>query len=264
MKTATRKRAARPQRQLPPAIKAMADDQDNFLRVLVYGRPGTGKTVFAASGGPDHLILECDRGEASAVRFKSQAKKWSIGDWNDMEEAISYLRHSGQEDFTMVWLDSLTHFQERGLDHIMDDLVAAKSHRKVYLPDKGEYGQNMNRVGRMMRDLRDMRMHLGVTCHAFHEEWDAETEENVMTPYIQGKGMTQKICGYMGLIGHMVVEEKDGALRSILDCRPSTEWYTKDRYGVGRMINPTIDKVLAIVKDGPAPARPRRSTSKSS
>lgn len=237
-------RRSKPER--PPQIVPLGEGQDKFLRLLVYGRPGQGKTVLAGTS-PRCLILEADRGTESAAIRGSKAEKWVLDDWNDLSEAISYLRHGGTTDYDWVWLDSITLFQERGLDHIMEDLVAAKPHRQVWAPDKGEYGQNMNRLSKAIRQLKDLPVNLGITAHEFH--WlDPNTDEEILMPYVQGKGMPEKICSYMGIVGRMELKEKDGTEYTVLDCRATQKFYAKDRTGkIGRMVKPTVPKIMTAV-----------------
>lgn len=245
----------------PPQIVPVGDDLDKFIRMLVYSKPGQGKTVLAGTS-PRCLILEADRGTASAKRLGSKAEKWRLDDWNDLEEALSYLRNGGTENFDWVWLDSLTLFQERGMDHIMDDLVAAKSHRVVYLPDKGEYGQNMNRISRRMRELVNLPINVGITCHEFHFE-DPDTGDVQIMPFVQGKGMPQKICSYVDQVGRMELKtNKEGREYPVIDFRGSSDFYAKDRYGLGKVVNATIPKLMTAVSAGAQGAAKASSTPK--
>lgn len=238
---------AKPSR--PPQIVPIGASRDEFYRWLIYSRPGQGKTVLAGTS-PRCLVLEADRGTASAKRYKSAAEKWVLGDWNDLEEALSYLRNGGAANFDWVWLDSITLFQERGMDHIMDDLVAEKSHRKVYLPDKGDYGQNMNRLSRRIRELVDLPVNVGIIAHEFHFE-DPDTGEVQIMPYVQGKGMPQKICSYVDQVGRMELKTtKEGKEYPVVDFRGSEDFYAKDRLGLGRVVNVTVPKLMAAVSAG--------------
>lgn len=272
-KAAPAKAAAKaPAKRLPPPLPdnvvPVGEGSGRFIRILVYGEPGSWKTILAGTS-PNALILEADRGDESAAGTGSTAKKWSIHDWNDLDEAKSYLQNGGYKNFDWVWLDSLTLFQERGLDMIMEDLVSSpgKGHRKVYKPDKGEYGENMSRISRWLREMIDIPINFGITCHVKRVE-DDDTGDVRYMPYVQGKDMPEKVCSYFGLIGHMEITLKEGEEHPVFSTRKDGKFYTKDRFGVvGRMLDPTIPKIMARVeqsrKSGGA-VRARKATRKRS
>lgn len=233
----------------PRAIVPVTTVEDDFIRIMVYGDPGVGKTVFAATS-PKCLILSCDpAGTTSAAVRNSPAQRWNIMDWNDMTEAYEYLRHEGHKEFEWVWIDSLTLFQERGLDNIMQDLVAERPHRKVYLPDKGEYGQNMNRVLILMRNMVALPINLGVTAHVLRTE-DDDGKVTYM-PAIQGKNMPDKICAYMGIVGFMYARRAEGRTEIGIRTRKDSKHYAKDRFDAfpsGRLLNPTVPDLQKAVE----------------
>lgn len=236
---------ARPQAIVPVAA------EDSHVRWLNYGDPGVGKTVLIGDLSSRVLILDGDGGDAtaSAAVRKSKAQKWRMKDWTDMVDAYEYLRHGGVKEFDWVWLDGITLFQEYGLDDIMKTLVLERRHRKVYLPDKGEYGQNMNRIGLWVRDMKDLDIDFGITAHAIYTE-DEEGNVTVM-PYIQGRGMPSKISGHMGLVTYMGSRRtKDGTERYLLT-RKSGKFYAKDRYNItpsGRVTTPDPNKLVADIQ----------------
>nr|NIN65456.1 AAA family ATPase [Anaerolineae bacterium]NIN95678.1 AAA family ATPase [Anaerolineae bacterium] len=159
------KKKASAQSRKPPQIVPIGQGSSQYLRMLVYGPPGTGKTRFLGSA-PNSLMLEADQGgDASAALSGSTADKWELKDWNDQADAIGYLQHGGAREYEFVTLDTITMFQDSGLVNIMDDLHAQKPNRAVWLPDKGEYGQNMNRVLRFVRDLVALPCHVIVAAH---------------------------------------------------------------------------------------------------
>jgi hypothetical protein len=247
----------------PPQIVPLGEGLDKFIRILVYSRPGQGKTVLAGTGGAKTLILEADRGTESAVVRGSKAQKWELTDWESLYEAISYLRHGGASDFDWVWLDSLTLFQERGMDDIMEELHARKPHREIWAPDKGEYGQNMNRLSRAIRELKDLPINLGITAHEYLWEDENGVVEPMIMPRIQGRGMPEKVCSYMGVVGRMELKaSKDGKDYTVLDCRGTERFYGKDRYGtIGRMVRPTIPKIVQAAASASAQGTGGKSTS---
>jgi phage nucleotide-binding protein len=252
---------------LPPQIRPLRRE-DAFIRMIVYGEPGVGKTPFACSA-PNALVLDGDGGLESALVAGSTAKVWTVNDWNDMLEAYNWLAGGGHRQFDWLILDSITLFQERGLDNVMDDLVAKKSHRSIYLPDQGDYGQNMSRLGRTLRDLKKLPMNQVWTAHVFKEDYekaDGSIVERHM-PLIQGKGMTNKICGYAGIVAHLeTTERRDKATKEIkeypvLTTSKKDGWYGKDRYSaIGRMVNPTVPKVIAAIEAKLDPTKANKET----
>lgn len=253
----------------PRAIVPVSTER-NFIRMMVYGPPGTGKSVLAGTS-PKALILASDGEETlSAARNGSDADMWVVPDYGELEEAVEWVRHEGVNEYEWVWLDNGTLFQEQGMDDTMADLLTQHPERNRWVPDKQQYLINQNRLGGIIRQLKGLPIHFGITAHEMRVTW-ADGTENLM-PLLQGKQgeYSQKICGYMNMVGYMTARNlKGGKFETKLRVRKSSTIYAKDRYAVfGReVLNPNIaemmeeiQKVLPTLGTRVAPKRVTKST----
>jgi phage nucleotide-binding protein len=243
----------------PPQIKPLGHDLSNWLRIMLHSEPGVGKTSVLATA-PKALWLLADPNVQSAVLLGAKADRWDIEDWSDMDEALMYLRHEGYRDYEWVCFDSETHFQERGLDGIMDTLIqgdparnqAGKPHRLKWAPDRAEYQQNMTRLAMWHRDLIRIPINIAVTAHTMRDEIELDDGqiENLWVPAIQGKNMPAKLCSYMNVVGFMYSRRAAGGIEVGMITDKDASHYAKDNWQRalgGHMINPTIPKIEAAI-----------------
>lgn len=236
----------------PNAIQSMANLKAG-INMLIYGDNGSGKTPMIGSG-PKTLILNSDPPESvlSAKVAGSDADVWNISDWSDAEEAHEYLRHERDHGYEWVWLDSITGLQFVGLDGIMEDLVAAKPHRDRYVPDKHEYLQNMNRLSTWTRDMSSLPINFGMTSHPFR--WTDSEGDEMTWPWVQGKDMPQKICGWMNIIGYVKIGKAKvkgvEGTHQLLYVRELPGYYARDRFSAlpSPMVDPTIPRIQSIIE----------------
>lgn len=231
----------------PEAIQPVSQDQA-YWNGIVYADPGVGKTVFAGTS-PKCLILADPNGSQSAALQGSKADRWIMNDWSDMDDAMDYVRHEGYRSYEWVWLDSGTLMQERGLDDIMEDVVARKSHRSEYKPDKPEYGENRNRISKWVRRMVAVPVNFGITALVL-PDYDQEGNQ-VYMPYFQGPGLPAKICAYVDVVGYYKAITKDGKIQRTLYTQKTGLYYAKDRYAAatgGRLVNPTVPSMMAKVQ----------------
>lgn len=156
-----------------------------FIKVLVYGKPGVGKTTFAASA-QDHpelrdvlvinveggllsvsdknlLVADVGRNDDASTNGKTMQDVEDVA-WN------IFTRKPGYEKIKTVVVDSLTELQARDLE----DLVAKGRERKPKKPDgtlrtadeifQEDYGQDTARMRRIFRMLRDAPINLVCTA----------------------------------------------------------------------------------------------------
>jgi hypothetical protein len=185
-----------------------------------------------------------------------------VEDWKDMDDVREYAR-SGElgTEFDWCWLDSISLFQDFGVDDIFEQEVARFPHRKQYGKDKGEYGRNMDRLSEWFRDMIKLdQFNFGYTAHPAYTEIG---DSNKLGPYVQGKNMTLKIMGYTNMVGYLdVVHRKDGD-RRVLRTRSTDEYLAKDQFDAfpkGRLVDPTMPKFMAAVDEARAKRRTRSST----
>lgn len=216
------------------------------------------------------LIIRPPIEHTTAILHPENVEEIVVHGWNDMNEAGEYLRHKGGKH-NWVWLDSASLFQDTGLDEIWADVIAAKPHRAQYGLDKGEYGVNMTRLGRWIREAVTVdEFNFGFTAHPF---FGVTIEgEPLLMPYIQGKNMPEKLCGYMNMVLYYEIAEmkvgKEKVDKRVLRSRATSHYYAKDQFDAfknGRMIDPTMPKIMDAIKAArPASSSRTRSAKKRS
>jgi AAA domain len=244
-----------PRSGLPAQIQPIGARKN--IAMLVYGHPGCGKTVLAATS-PRCLIVRPPTDHTVGVPLDSKAQEWVVRDWNDITDVANYFRHDeGSEHFDWVWLDSISAFQDFGLDAIWEELVAANPHRKNTQLDRLEYWKNMSRLTEWVRGMVSLdTVNVGVTAWAFKDE--DENGRPLWMPWVQGRAMPQKICGYMNLVGRLAVlaRQKDGEgykkgdQYRVMYTDLTDKYYAKDQYlGAfkGKMLHPSMPKIIKVI-----------------
>jgi hypothetical protein len=206
------------------------------------------------------------------IKKNKNVQEWVVSTWEEMsgdsDSVLQYLRHEGHE-WDWVWVDCLSVIQDVLLDDVWAATVAYKPHRAALTPqggmDAGEYWRNAERLQQFIRHaVGSSRYHFGIACHLDEGDHPDDPEKTVLRPYIHVKGMVQKICGYMNVIGYLQLKNEDGAPPSTrMHVRESEYWYAKDLYDAfpkGYIDNPTLGEItqsLMSAYEGQQPATSR-------
>lgn len=221
----------------PAAIRPLG--RSRHVRICVHSDPGAGKSRFAGTSEGKVLILRPPFEHVDSILVAGdQAEEWVINDWDEMNECLDYLRHDGNE-WDWVWLDSISLWQDAGLDDIWETVIAEKPARARYGLDRQEYNINMTRLARWVRHVVGPDLfNFGVTAHSeplASPDKDEDGDPIVkLMPWVQGKQMPNKICGYMNLVTFLEVQrDDDEKLVRILHTTSTDVWYGKNQFDKG-------------------------------
>lgn len=258
MPVSRRRRSLPPPINSGPPIMSVRESRSKKLAVCIYGEPGIGKTRVVGSTAElgKTLILRPPVDHIDSI-VDHNPDSWVINDWAEMDDALLYLRNDGKDEYDWVWLDSLSLWQDQGLDDIWEKVITEKPHRARYGLDKQEYGINMLRIGRLVRHMVGCpHWNFGVTCHARITESNEDEEDpnEKLMPWVQGKMMAPKVCGYMNIVAlmHFASVGRGDKKRSVrvLDMNGTEKYYAKDQFDSmpeGRMMNPTMPKLVEAI-----------------
>ena len=249
-----------------------AEAKHEYIHPLIYADPGTGKTVLAASA-PNTLIIHPPADNiGSALRMGYEFDEEVCRTWDEMTEIYEYLRHE-DHGYEWVWWDGISLAQDELLHSIMEDLVPEKPHRELYIPDQREYMINFKRALEWIRYMIQLPFNFGITAHPYRFEIpdkncdDPDDTEVLYMPWIQGKQMPEKVCGYMNIVGYLdVATDKEGNEHRVLYTKKRRNFYAKDQFGAfnGRMVDPTVPKIEKAIKEAIAKQPTKKRTRSSS
>lgn len=221
------------------------------VKMLVYGDPGVGKTVFSCSG--DRTIFIDVEGGSLSIQKRIKDKKVvrkRFDTFDEIEEFVRGLREKGSKADTLV-IDSITELQKK----LMDSIVA--QHPEVKRPygdglTVGDWGYNTERMRRFIRMARDLDMNVIFTALAMDEK--NEMTGAVKTLPKMSSKLSADVCGYVDIVGYLYVDnvtDEDGEsmpVRRML-VQPVGMYYAKDRSGaLGNVIdNPTFPDIYNTI-----------------
>lgn len=251
------------------------------VRIGLFADPGVGKTRMVGSCASLGRVLilhpPTDHRDSILPGDKKSGKieTWRINDWDDMNQALDFLRHEGSQ-YDWVWVDSMSLLQDHLLDDLWETAISEKPARARYGLDKQEYGINFFRLGGWMRHVVGPdTFNFGFTAHTAQLLPSEDEEESMkLMPWIQGKNMSAKFCGYMNVVAFMEVATISEKRRRVLRLDATERYYAKDQFDMtdnGRVLDPTMPKVMELIEASRARAgssttatkrRPKRRTVK--
>lgn len=215
----------------------MSKSKHTFM--LLYAHPGTGKTRLIGTTTDRTLIIRPPTDHLDSIRNTSAYQR-VLSTWPEMDDMKIYLREHG-EDWDWVWFDSISLFQQHGLDDVFEGVVERKPHRKGGPIDQGEYGINMQRLAEWVRHIVGADVcNFGITAHPLEGSYP-------LKPYVQGKNMSETIQGYMNVVGYYEIS----AGKRVIRFRATEDFVAKDQldaFSNGRLVNPTMDKINAALR----------------
>lgn len=231
----------------------------------LYAHPKTGKTRFIGETKMRTLIIRPPTDHPNAIRW-GNVRQAVVEDWAGIYDVQEQLRSGLWKKFDWVWLDSLSAFQSFGVDDIFEQEVKRFPHRMQYGADKGEYGRNMERLGRWIREIVAFdKFNFGFTAWPEHVKVNSEGDEK-LGPWVQGKGMVPSVAGYMNVLGYMEVVESKGTRRRVIRFKETDDYIAGDQFDAflpkGRLVDPTMDKFQAAVDAARGTSSTTSSTTK--
>lgn len=225
------------------------DDLGPYVKVLVYGVNGSGKTRFAASA-PNCLIIDInERGTRSAVGTGSDVME--VEDWETLGSLYWHLK-SGDHEYDSVAIDTLTAMQAMAMSFVLQEKEDRDPSAEKDMPDKRSYGKAGQLMSSMIWAFRNLDMHVIFTAQV-RQEKDQDTGEildiTVDLPNSSRGAATGavSVLGYMSSQEQKVRKEVNGRMRN------TTQWVDTMLVGPHREFSPLKDRTNQL---GPKLIRP--------
>lgn len=186
--------------------------QANFVKMLVVGEVGIGKTTFLGSAQLDDrtspmLLLDFEGGTASLAGLDIDV--WRVRDWTDYERAYEMLEAKDHAGYKSVGIDSVSETHVFALLNILEEEASARAQKgqRTSQLQEGDYGIALIQMRRLLRSFRDLDMHVFFT--ALPQDSVEPGIGVVKEPSLAGK-LAREISGLMSAVGFLAWGEKPG------------------------------------------------------
>jgi len=240
----------------------LPEDLDDWLNILIYGEPGSGKT-YQIGTAADHpntspvLLLDIEGGTRT-IRSRTDVdiiRIRSIKQLQDVQNKLfrSISADTGKMYYKTLGLDSLGELAQ--LD--MKDIMAAAFNKNpdttdLDVPSPREWGKTRSHMRDIVRAFRDLPCNTIFTAHSRTRE--EEGQPSSYFPNFSGQ-LRSDIPGLVDMVGYLHVDLKGGMPIRKIQFAQTRRVLAKDRTGVFglEVIDPSIPKLWNMINNTEEP-----------
>lgn len=230
-------------------------EADPYLKILVYGRNGSGKTRLGGSG-PRPFVVDCNDHGTKSIR-NQPGDAFFADTWEDVVFAYWFLKQGGHGYETLV-LDNLTMMQ-----NLCSAFVLKEMQRDGLTDPKQasqrEWGKIKQYMGPQILDFRNLPMH--VVFIAQERTVDNDDEERTEKVPDMSPGVRAYATSCVDIIGRMQnkqfrrvnkdTKKEQIEWHNVLFTGETDDYTTKDRDRYiprGFMVAPTVPRIVDAMK----------------
>lgn len=271
---------AKPVKAPPFQIMSMEERNLNrYLKMLIYGEYGIGKTTLAASCAQvpqmqDAILLNIESGDLS-ISEQEGLDVATVKDYRSAARVLDYLkvhcvaRDNDDEDklreyeaqlrpgitfegrnarrYRTCIIDSLTELDSLSMQRIQGITDSMPLDQDVDPAQWGEYRQNFNLMQRLIRTYRDLPMNVIFICGASYTQ-DEQKRFNYV-PMMTGK-LSNQVQGFVDVVGYMRMDQANEKMVRRMFVQPVGRFAAKCRFAAYKkpyFDDPTIGGILQSV-----------------
>ena len=228
------------------AVTIRKPDSKRFCKGLVFAPGGAGKTVFLGTAALDErtapcLFIDFEGGSESLAGLDIDIAE--VNSWNDYNEVFELLA-SGDSGYKSCAIDSISETHKFALLYIL--AKEGPNRKDPDLLQQGDYGKATVQLRRLLREFRDLPMHVFFASHA--KEVEIPREGRVRIPDMAGQ-MAEEVAGLMSVCGYLAQFEEEGELHRTLLLHSFPKYRIKARTRWGEtapeeLIDPDVTMLL--------------------
>jgi phage nucleotide-binding protein len=226
-------------------VSRVQDIELNF-NLMVYGNPGVGKTVLAATASqvPEMspvLFVDVEGGTLSVASMGLDCDVARVTKWRDMQKIYEDL-YDRKTRYKTVVIDSLTEVQKFSMLGIMQD-----PERQDKDPDVAtlrEWGKNIEQTRKFVRGFRDLPINTIFTALSMTDQ-DNKGQKHTK-PSLSGK-LSNEVAGFLDIVVYMYKKNVDDEIRRCLLTSETDDTVAKDRSDSLPLV--VVDPTMATLYD---------------
>lgn len=188
----------------------------HWIKGLVYGPPGIGKTVLLSTA-PKPIIISAEGGLLSLA--KKDIAVIEVNSLNDVREAYKLIRAS---EFETIGIDSLSELAE----------IVVAEYKKEEKDPRRAYGRMADEMIELTRRFRDLPERHVIFTSKIVKEKDEDTGIISYEPMMPGKAFGIQLPYFFDLILCMRAgKDDDGNMIRYCQTQPDMRYTAKDRSG---------------------------------
>lgn len=226
-----------------------------YVKALIYGNSGAGKTWLACTAKNPLLILS----EWAVARptlaklhidFGIDPDTIYVNSLADFDDAYDYAA-AHAADYSTIVVDGLTDLNDRAMDEILvENTRLAALNDRVHVADRleiGDWGQVANRTLKMARKFRDL------PCDVVMTALSMDVKQEMFTiPMLVPKTVQKRIAAYFNFVGFLDVDITPNKLtQRKLYINLTNIYQAKNPGGAleGVIVNPHMGQIITQVHE---------------
>jgi phage nucleotide-binding protein len=207
----------------------------DYIKILVYGDPGVGKTVLAGSSTRvaemcPVLLIDVEGGSMSLEKDYSDIDVVRVMTWDDLFKVYSALA-KGDTGYKTVILDSISEMQKLSMAGIMRKLLQEKPDSDPDVPGLKQYMQNTEQMRRFIRAFRNLEMNVIFTALTTYKTLGEGNSQTTKTKIGLTDKLSGEVAGFVDVVLYMYIRVLGSNIKRLLLSQATSDVTAKDRTG---------------------------------